>query len=44
MKQLEKEITVPNKKSRIKRYQTYHIAASKLAGKTQNDTKKGERK
>ncbi len=44
MKQLEKEITVTNKKGRIKRYQMYHTAASKLAEKTQNDTKKGERK
>lgn len=43
MKQLEKEIIVTNKKSRIKRYQMYHTTASKLAEKTQNDTKKGER-
>lgn len=44
MKQLEKEITVPNKRDRIKRYQMYHTAASKLAEKTQNDTKEGGRK
>ena len=42
MKQLEKEIAETNRKSMMKRYQTYSAAALKLADKAQKNTEKGE--
>ena len=44
MKQLEKEIMETNKQSMMKRYQLYGTKASKLAGKSQKNIGKGERK
>ena len=44
MKQLEKEINVTSRKNMMKRYKMYGATVSKLTEKSQNDTKKGERK
>lgn len=44
MKQLEKEINVTSQRNMMKRYQMYGATVSKLTEKSQNDTKKGERK
>ena len=44
MKQLEKEINVTSQRNMMKRYQMYGAAVSKLTEKSQNDTKKGEKK
>ena len=44
MKQLEKEINVTNQRNMMKRYKMYGATVSKLTVKSQNDTKKGERK
>lgn len=44
MKQLEKEINVTSRKNMMKRYKMYGATVSKLTEKSQNDTKKGEKK
>ena len=44
MKQLEKEINVTSQRNMMKRYKMYGATVSKLTEKSQNDTKKGERK
>lgn len=44
MKQLEKEINVTSQRNMMKRYKMYDATVSKLTEKSQNDTKKGERK
>lgn len=44
MKQLEKEINISSQRDRMKRYRMYGAAVSNLTEKSQNDTKKGERK
>ena len=44
MKQLEKEINVTSQRNMMKRYQMYGATVSKLTEKSQNDTKKGEKK
>ena len=44
MKQLEKEINVTSRKNMMKRYKKYGATVSKLTEKSQNDTKKGEKK
>ena len=44
MKQLEKEINVSSQSNMMKRYQMYGAVASKLEDKSQDHTKKGEKK
>ena len=44
MKQLEKEIKLTSRKNMMKRYKMYGATVSKLTEKSQNDTKKGEKK
>lgn len=44
MQQLEKEINTTNKKSMVNRYKMYRTSVAELAEKTQNGTKKGDRK
>lgn len=44
MNGLEKEINVKNQRDMMKRYQMYGDAVSKRMEKSQDDTKKGERK
>ena len=44
MNGLEKEINVKNQRDMMKRYKMYGAAVSKQMEKSQDDTKKGERK